>query len=169
MENWKPVPEEDFASLYEVSDQGNIRSLCGRYKNKSNILKPSKGSKGYLIVTLCNGEQQKSCSVHKLVARAFIPNPNNYPCINHKDENKENNSVSNLEWCSYYYNNVYGSRLTKSALKKSIPVLCIENNHIYASARAAARETGIQQSGICQCCNNKRKTAGGFHWRFLNA
>ena len=68
---------------------------------------------------------------------------------------------------SYYHNNVYGQRLTKSALKRGKPVLCVETNTIYPSTQAAYRETNIQQSGISQCCNGKRKSAGGFTWRFV--
>lgn len=108
--------------------------------------------------------KQKTFSVHRLVALTFIPNPDNLPCINHKDEDKTNNNADNLEWCSYYYNNVYGHRLTKSSLKRSIPVRCIETGKIYSSAYAAQRETGIRQPTIWKCCHGKSKTAGGFHW-----
>ena len=161
MEIWKPVP--DYEELYEVSNLGRVRSL---FKG-DRILKQGIGSTGYKIVTLCRKGTQKTVNVHRLVASCFIPNPHNFPCINHKDENRLNNAVSNLEWCSYYYNNVYGDRLTKSALKQSLPVRCIETNVIYSSAYAAQRITGIRQSGICQCCHHKRKSAGGFHWEFI--
>ena len=160
---WKPVP--NFEDLYEVSDEGEVRSICGRY-GENLILRQSIGSKGYKIVSLCRGGKQKTVNVHRLVASVFLQNPDNLPCVNHKDENKENNAVSNLEWCSYYHNNVYGERLTKSAAKRSIPVLCIETGKRFSSAYAAHRETGIQQSKICECCHGKRKTAGGYHWEF---
>ena len=162
---WKPVP--DYEDLYEISNDGQIRSINKRYKNKGN-LKQCVGSRGYLIVTLCRKGSQKTVNVHRLVAKVFIPNPDNLPCVNHKDEDKTNNNVNNLEWCSYYYNNVYGERLTKSAAKRSIPVMCIETNKIYLSAYAAQRETGIRQSKICCCCHGKAKTACGFHWKFSN-
>ena len=164
MLQWKPIP--GYEDLYEVSNDGNVRSINPRYKNKS-ILKQSIGSKGYKIVTLCRKGQQKTINVHRIVAEVFLPNPHNLPCVNHKNENKEDNRVSNLEWCSYYYNNTYGQRLTKSALKIGKPVICIETNKTYPSAYAAEKETNISQSKICLCCHQKRKSAGGFHWSFL--
>lgn len=164
MPNWKPVPQ--YEDLYEVSDDGQVRSLCKRYGNETRILKQGLGSRGYLNVTLCRKGKQKTVNVHRLVATVFLENPQSFPCVNHKDQNKTNNSVSNLEWCSYYQNNVYGDRLTKSALKRSIPVVCVETGVRYSSAYAAQRITGIYQSGICECCNGKAKTAGGYHWSF---
>ena len=165
MTMWKAIP--NYEGLYEVGDNGQVRSLHNRYKNKE-FLKQSVGSRGYLLVTLCKNGVQKTINVHRIVANAFVPNPNNLPCVNHKDENKENNSASNLEWCSYYYNNTYGERLTKSALKRGKPVICIENQHVYPNAHVAHKETGIQQSSISNCCNGKAITAGGFHWFFLD-
>ena len=86
------------------------------WSNLSNkFLKPEKTANGYLRVEL----QGKKYFIHRLVAEKYLSNPNNLPCINHKDENKENNNVSNLEWCSYQYNNNYGNRIAKAAAKKS--------------------------------------------------
>lgn len=163
MTNWKPV--QGYENLYEVSEFGDIRSLCGRY-GKNRLLKQGVGSKGYFLVTLCDKGKQKTVNVHRLVATAFIPNPESLPCVNHKDENKKNNHVSNLEWCSYYQNNIYGQRLTKSALKCSKPVRCVETGIIYPSSCQAMRDTGIRQSGITSCCLGKRKTAGKLHWEY---
>lgn len=163
-EIWKDIP--GYENLYQVSNIGNVRSLHNRYKNKE-YLKPCINGKGYLLVSLCKNHSQKSINVHRLVAQVFIPNPNNLPCINHKDENKQNNNVDNLEWCTYQYNNTYGQRLTKSALKQGIPVKCIETEVIYSSAYAASRATGIWQSGICLCCKGRKKTAGNFHWQYV--
>ena len=160
-EIWKPIP--GYEDLYEVSNKGQIRSICKRYKNKGN-LKQRPNNKGYMYVTLCRKGDQKTVNVHRLVALTFIENPNNLPCINHKDENKTNNHVSNLEWCSYYYNNTYGHRLIKSAAKRSIPVMCVETKIIYSSATDAQRKTGIRQSHICRCCRGQRITAGGYQW-----
>lgn len=164
MEIWKPIP--DFEDLYEVSNYGNVRSLCNRY-GKNIILKQGVNSRGYNIVTLCRKGRQKSVNVHRLVASVFIPNPDSLPCVNHKDEDKTNNNVNNLEWCSYYYNNVYGHRLTKSAAKRSTAVKCIETNIIYPSQRIASEKTGVKQPDISSCCHGRQKTAGGFHWKFV--
>jgi len=164
MAKWLPVPE--YENLYEVSDDGQIRSLCGRYGYK-NIIKQSTSNKGYKMVCLCNKGVQKTLAVHRIVAKVFIPNPENLPCVNHIDQDRNNNSVSNLEWCSYYYNNVYGDRLTKSAMKIGKPVKCIETGVVYSSAYAAQRETGILQSKISSCCHGRRKTTGKLHWTFV--
>lgn len=164
MGKWLPI--KDYEDLYEVSNEGQIRSLCGRY-GFHKILKQGKGSRGYSVVSLCRKGEQKTVNVHRIVAITFIPNPHNLPCINHKDGNRQNNSVSNLEWCSYYYNNVYGDRLTKSALKRGKPIMCIETKVKYASASDAYRKTGISQSHISACCNHKREKAGKLHWEFL--
>lgn len=162
MENWKPIA--DYEGLYEISDLGQVRSL---YHDECRIIKQSVGSRGYKLVSLCKDGKQKTVNVHRLVAIAFVPNPDSLPCVNHIDEDKKNNAASNLEWCSYYYNNVYGQRLTKSSQKQSIAVRCIETGIIYSSCYAAQRETGIRQSGICSCCHHKRKSAGGFSWEFV--
>ena len=164
VEIWVPI--KGFENLYEISNTGKVRSLCGRYGYK-NILKLGVGSRGYLNVCLCDKGKQTTFNVHRLVAQTFIPNPDNLPCVNHKDEDRTNNNVSNLEWCSYYHNNIYGQRLTKSALKISKPVKCIETGAIYAGSSAASRETGISQSHISACCLGNRRIAGGYHWEFV--
>lgn len=163
-EIWKDIP--NYENLYQISNMGRVRSLHNRYKDKT-YLKPCENSKGYSSVSLCKDHTQKAVNIHRLVAEAFIPNPDNLPCVNHKDEDKTNNNVDNLEWCSYQYNNVYGNRLTKSATSRGIPVRCIETGAIYQSGCAAQRETGVYQTGISMCCLGKAKTAGGFHWEFV--
>lgn len=109
-------------------------------------------------MSLCKDGEQKNYLVHRLVAEAYLPNPNDLPLINHKDENKENNALPNLEWCTYEYNNSYGSR------NKS--VYCEELNRTFDGAHAAARELNLNQSNITQCCKGTRKTCGGYHWRY---
>ena len=112
IEEWRPI--EGYEGLYEVSNTGQVRSL-DRYDNrncfrKGKVLSPIKDTDDYLKVNLyCNGKNKK-CLVHRLVALTFIPNPDGLPQVNHKDEDKTNNSVDNLEWCTEKYNCNYGSR-----------------------------------------------------------
>ena len=104
-EVWKAV--KDFEGLYEVSDKGNVRTLKWYGGSKVKLLSQVENKRGYRQVNLCNGKGNMRY-VHRLVAEAFIPNPNNLPCINHKDENPRNNCVENLEWCDQKYNCNYG-------------------------------------------------------------
>ena len=107
MEIWKPVI--GWETLYEVSNMGNVRSL--HYK-QPYLMNPVIDAKGYKRVSFTkrNSKKYVRCGVHRLVAQAFIPNPDNLPEINHKDEDKLNNRVDNLEWCTHMYNNNYGTR-----------------------------------------------------------
>lgn len=166
MEKWLSI--KGYENLYEVSSEGRVRSLHNRFKTKSDILKPSIGSRGYLLVTLCKDKKQTSFNIHKLVANAFLPNPNNYPCINHKDEVRTNNSVSNLEWCSYQYNNTYGNRLAKASSKRSCRVMCVETGIVYKSQAQAAAETQAQQAHISDCCRGKRKSVNNLHFCYAD-
>jgi hypothetical protein len=110
-EQWKPIIIEkngvvfDYSGLYEVSNkEGRIRSV-----KTGKILKPGKDKCGYSHVTLCKDGKTSRFQVHRLVATAFIPNPDNLPVVNHKDENPSNNCVDNLEWCTVKYNVNYGT------------------------------------------------------------
>lgn len=121
-ERWCDIPE--YKGKYQISNLGRIKSLSrtsnnrnGSFKTKEIIMKPMKASNGYLIACLWKNNKQKKFIIHKLVADAFIPNPNGYKEINHKDENKENNIVDNLEWCNHKYNMNYGK--IKEKISKS--------------------------------------------------
>lgn len=105
---WKDIPE--YEGLYKISNYGEIYST---YSNK--LLKPRLDKDGYAQVTLYKNHQPKTLRIHRLVAITYIPNPNNYSCVNHKDENKKNNAVDNLEWCTIKYNNNYGTHTQRSA------------------------------------------------------
>ena len=115
MEEWKSIP--GYEGLYEVSSYGRVRSL-DRYDRrncfrKGRILKQNNDGRGYMSIELCLNSKIKRYLVHRLVAQAFIPNPDNLPEVNHKDENPENNSVTNIEWCNRSYNINYGTRKDK--------------------------------------------------------
>ena len=140
---------------------------CGKvWSYKSNKFLSQRYDKyGYLRVTLMNDDKKmKTELIHRLVALAYIPNPDGKETVNHKDENKENNCVSNLEWMTRQENLNYGTRGQRQSDKVSKPVRCIETGIIYKNARVAAKEIGIDSSNIYYCLNGKRKTAGGFHW-----
>lgn len=161
IEIWMPV--KDFEGFYEVSN-------LGRKKNskRKNILKCGLDTYGYKQVVLCKDGKRFSKKIHRLVALCFIPNPHQYNCINHIDENKLNNNANNLEWCTVAYNNNYGTRLKRSVEKRSKPVAQISNGEIiaiYKSAVEANNITGINYSKIRMCCRNERKKAGGYEWK----
>lgn len=124
-------------------------------------MKGSPDKDGYLRVhlTAANGKIKME-KVHRLVALAFIdnPKPNEYTVVNHKDENKQNNSVVNLEWCSGSYNTIY-------SLGKR--VRCIELNKIFDCSQTAARELKVDGSSIRKCCKGYLKTVGGYHWEYV--
>ena len=115
-EMWKDIP--GYERLYQVSNLGNVRSLNYNRTGEIKLLKqiPDKG--GYKTIQLCKNGKPKHCKIHRLVAMAFIPNPNNLPAVNHKDENPSNNNVNNLEWCTIAYNNNYGTK--KERLSESL-------------------------------------------------
>lgn len=169
-EIWKDI--EGFEGFYQISNAGRVKSLCQPkqyHKPKENILKPSISNTGYYQVTLYKNTKRKKFLVHRLVALAFIPNPNDYPHINHKDENKLNNSVENLEWCTALYNNRYGTAKVRSIETKRKPVvqLTLDGTVIakYYSLTIASELLGFDKSHIRKCC----KTGGigyGYLWQY---
>ena len=166
MEHWKAIAGYD--GLYEVSDLGRIKSL--KY-GKEKILKPGKNTGGYLFVNLCKDGKVEHHKIHRLVAEAFIPNPNNLKTVNHKDEVKTNNTVSNLEWMSIRDNNNYGTHNKRVAEANSKQVQMFDKSTgellaTFPSTMEAERVTGIAQSHISSCCLGKLKSAGGYKWRY---
>ena len=160
-EIWCPIKE--YESLYEVSDKGRVKSLKF---DKERILKPGKLQNGYLQVCLCKNGEKNNCMIHRLVAQAFIPNHQNLPEVNHKDEDKTNNSVLNLEWCDQKYNSNYGTRNQRI----SKPVLQYEKSGEFVkewkSTRDVQRNLNYNQSNISRCCNGKIKSAYDFIWKY---
>lgn len=164
-EIWCPV--KNYEGLYEVSDQGRVKSIG--YGNE-RILKSARDDGGYLFVTLYKNREHKMCKVHRLVAKTFIPNPDNLPQVNHKDENKENNSVQNLEWCDQKYNNNFGTRIQRIAEKLSNPVLQYSKSGEFVrewkSTNDIERNLGYSKGNISSCCTGRYKSAYNFIWKF---
>lgn len=175
-EIWKDIPE--YENLYQISNLGNVKSLDktikdtkGRkYQKKGIILKQRYDKYGYKYVKLTKKGKQKYMLVHRIVAKVFINNPENLPQINHKDENRTNNNVNNLEWCDCIYNNNYGNRNKKiqDRISKSIIQLDKNNNFIkkWKNSIEASKSLNINGGNIRSCCRNELKTAGGFIWRY---
>jgi len=126
---------------------------------------------GYEMVGLCKNGKQKHFFVHRLVAEAFIPNPDNKPYINHKDENKTNNSVDNLEWCTSRENNTHGTRLQRIAESNKKEVLQLDENgniiNRWKSQTDAGRALGLDKRNINACLKGRRSRCGGFKWRYV--
>ena len=168
-EIWKPI--KGYEGLYEVSNLGRVKSLVnnkGQYREK--ILKHNIRN-GYPSVTLCKNKKLKSFAIHRLVAEAFLPNPDNLPCVNHKDENRLNNFVDNLEWCTYSYNVNYGTGLKRRSITQSKPVLQYDKNGNFIKEWQSTMECG--RNGYCQvhvseCCRGKRKYHKDCIWRYKN-
>lgn len=167
-EEWKPV--KGYEDLYEVSSYGQVKNSNGRIK-KQTINK-----KGYAMVHLWKNGKEKTCRVHRLVAQAFIPNPNNLPEINHKSEIKTQNNVENLEWCTSEYNHTYGTRNARVAAKlknhpnisKAVQALDPKTLEVvmeFPSAHEAQRQ-GFRQNTITECCLGKHHTHKGYIWRY---
>ena len=163
-EIWKDVV--GWEGLYKVSSYGRVKSFR---KKEPHILSSCIGKRGYIGVLLHDGNgKKKNERVHRLVAQAFIPNPNNYPCVNHKDECKTNNSIDNLEWCTYEYNSNYGTCKERIVLTNGIPVLKydLKGNFIseYSTMTEAERNEGIDHANICICCEGKISHCNNFIW-----
>lgn len=166
VEIWKPVI--GYENQYEVSSFGRIRSLLF---NGGTILKPDI-SRGYHRVTLFKNGKRNRKMVHIIVAKAFIPNTHNKPCVNHIDENKANNSAVNLEWCTPKENCNHGNRNQKISNKVSKPVEQLSKSgdliRVWDSMTEASSTLGIALSEISTCTRNHHKSAGGYKWRYVN-
>ena len=147
---------ENYEGLYAITRDGSVFSYIS-----NKFLKP-RLVRGYHQVILCKEGKGKCYYIHRLVAKAFIPNPDNLPQVNHKDEDKSNNCVNNLEWCTAKYNVNYGTRTERI----SKPVYCEELDKTFYGAREAARELGLHDGNIISCCKGRYKTTGGYHWRY---
>lgn len=188
-EVWKPIPLDEYVGLYEISSLGRVRSVdrfiqcnSGIRLYKGQILKPATNNCGYNHITLCKNQKLHTFRLCRLVAMAFVPNPNNLPCVNHKDECKTNDVYTNLEWVDYVTNNNYGTRNERIGNKQkgiykptckthndktSKPVKCIETGEVFPSLTSIQRTYGYNQCNISMACRKKLKSAYGKHWEFV--
>ena len=166
-EQWKDI--KDLEGLYQVSNWGNVMSLNYNGTGKPRLMKTVKNKYGYLVVKLFKDRKPKMFRVNRLVAETFIPNPDNLPQVNHIDENKENNRVDNLEWCTPKENSNHGTRNERRVKTQSKPVLqlTLTGDLIKEwSSVAECGRNGFNHGNVCQCCNGKRKTHKGFRFMY---
>lgn len=170
-EIWKDV--EGYEGHYQVSNFGRVRRI------RTRLLQPGKNKQGYSIVVLCVGEQRRTVLVHRLVAKAFVPNPRNVDVVNHLDEQPSNNRADNLEWCTLKENTNYGTSIQRmsESLKRyyknhpphnAKPVRCVELDIVYPTAAEAEKRLGISRKQISACVTGIHHTAGGYHWEFAD-
>ena len=182
-EIWKDI--KGYEGLYQVSNLGRVKSLkrkvyAGRNRLRwqyERIMSNNKSNgNGYLVVNLNKESKDKNKYIHRLVAEAFIPNPNHYLYVNHKDENRKNNKVDNLEWCTALYNNTYknahirkGLKNRNNRLSKKVYQLDDDNNIIkeYPSISEASRQLNLTMQSLSGCLNGKTKHSGGYKWKFV--
>lgn len=184
MIEWRDI--KNYEGYYKVNNIGEIASVdrvdCRGQHRKGIIKKQVIHHSGYAMTQLCKDRKDKNVYIHRLVAEAFLPNPDNLPCVNHKDECKINNFVylnddgtvdydkSNLEFCTIKYNSTYGTcieRQIKNNPKRYEVIQLSLNGDVikeYFSCNQAERETGVNHQAISECVNGKRKTAGGYIW-----
>ena len=182
-EIWKDI--KGYEDKYQVSNLGNVKikenitqrmnmGILRNYRQKETIMKPTENGYGYLKVGLRKNKKHKNLYIHRLVATAFLSNENNLPQVNHIDGNKHNNCVDNLEWCTEKDNSIHARDVLKiksntTGINDIQPVIQINRDtgaviKEYKSITEAQKETGI---GHISCvCRRKRKSAGGFFWKY---
>lgn len=171
-EIWKVIEGYDYP--YEISNMGRVK-FPNTKTTKAHITNGNVGR--YLQVGLYKNKIRKHIGVHQLVALYFLPytdfNPDGRPLenieVNHKDENKHNNCVDNLEWCDSKYNNTYGNRIEKATKKYCKSVKCIETGEIFNSTKSAEEKYNLKRGSIKNAANpkNSQKIAGGYHWQYI--
>lgn len=165
VEQWRAI--DGCKGYYDISDLGNVYSL-----RKAGLIKPFIDRYGYQKVVLFIDGKAHYRTVHRLVALAFIPNPEKKPAVNHLNEDKCDNRVENLEWSTFKENDNYGTRNKRMALtkcKRPVTLTCPDGREIhYQGVKEASRDTGIAHSQISKACKNNMKTKYGYVWRYTN-
>lgn len=173
-EIWLPVPIKEFSLKYDISSFGRVRSHAdgkGCYVTRRvKILTPRITGNGYLNINLHNRQNKGHFYVHRLVAMAFIPNPDNLPEVNHKDENPFNNNVENLEWCTHRDNSIYGTAMERCRGRKPVGQFSLDGKMVayYDSIVTVNRIKGYNLSRISSCCRNRHTYSHGHSWRFVD-
>lgn len=173
-EEWRQV--KGFEGLYEVSSFGRVRSLdrerhAIKYgkpvvsKLKGGVMKLGESNRGYYHIILRKDGKAYTLRINRLVAEAFIPNPDNLPQVNHIDGDKKNNAVSNLEWCTCSHNIIHAMDTGLKPCRKK--VRCIETGEVFVSVSEAARKKGVSQTMVSLICNHQRKSTHGLHFEFV--
>lgn len=164
------VDVKGYEKHYQIDQDGTVRSL----KNGGvKIITPTIDRHGYKKINLYKEGKRKTYTIHRLVAENFLENPNNLPCVNHKDENTLNNNKDNLEWCTIEYNNNYGDRTKRATqkIRKKIIGVNMTNGNIllFDSSHNAERETNkyFRHGNIIKCCNGKSKHHKGYKWNYI--
>lgn len=183
MEEWRDI--KGYEGLYQVSNEGRVKTLgrtvtyrTGKIRYfEPKVLSQYYDKDGYCQVSFCINGKNYNKKVHRLVAQAFIPNPNNYPMVNHKDECKTNNFVENLEWCDCKYNLNYGTNPARIServrnnkyLSKEVVQITLDGNivRVYPSTREVERELGLNHTCVSACALSKTRKCGGYKWKYL--
>lgn len=176
VEEWKTMTYKgETFNDYEVSNTGKIRSLNYKGHGSTKELQLYTEKSGYLSVRLSKNGKRKNYLVHRVVAFTWIENdePTVKTVVNHINEDKTDNRVENLEWCTQRHNVQHGTgveRRTKTQTndERSKKVKCLETGVIYASANECSRQTGLSQGNISATCNGKQKTTGGLHFIYVD-
>lgn len=173
---YRPIPGFE---KYGVTMDGEVKHLRTGHIKTPGLNKTG----GYYVVNLYDADgRARRPLVHRLVALAYIPNPDNLPQVNHKDENKQNNHVDNLEWCTEKYNSGYGTRGQRVAQSQlsgnnsvARKVMCINTGQVFPTARDANKWCGVNVTSVCLCCQGKQKWAGKHPetkerlvWKYVN-
>lgn len=174
-EIWKDI--EGYEGLYQVSNFGNVKRLEGKIYSyitnkyetrKEHMIKTRVGNRKYKVVNLCKNSKRECKTVHRLIAQAFLPNPNNFECVNHIDGNKLNNKIDNLEWCTTQQNIQHAYKNNLMTNNKKIDQYSLDNKFIktFNSINEASKKIGVAQPNISMCAIGKKKTAGGYIWKY---
>lgn len=186
-ERWKDIA--GYVGEYQISTYGRVRTVAHvtmrkhksgheyPYTVREKIRKTKRNNKGYEQIGLRSyGRPDAYFLIHRLVAEAFLPNPDALPCVNHKNENRSDNRLDNLEWCSYEYNINYGTHKEKAAawmrerrVRKEVVQMTLDGKEIarFPSQTEASKATGISLSGIRDACTGKYKQMKGYRWRYV--